>query len=359
MNQQISHKIIVDCERMKYPFTGLYYYCLHLTKNLNLTNKDKMFCFYVREEERRLFKHSCTIKQHPLHKFLLPSLKGFSLWHSTFQGTMYFPWHRKIKVVFTIHDLNFLYDVSKTPQKRNKYLALLRAKIQRADHIVAISNYVLNDVRKHIDISEKACSVIYNGCTIQKITSLADPVLKPTASFLFTIGTIIEKKNFHVLPALLQNNNMQLIIAGITDSEEYKAKIIAEAKEFGVDGRVIFAGSISENDKQWYLDNCTAFVFPSIAEGFGLPVVEAMFFGKPVLLSTHTCLPEIGGSAAYYFKNFEPEHMHAVLKNSLEDFTKNKRSESVRNRALLFDWKKSAAQYHEVYDSLLNTQFRA
>ena len=72
------------------------------------------------------------------------------------------------------------------------------------------------------------------------------------------------------------------MIAGVTHQPWYQRKIEEEAKRLGVTERVIFTGAISENDKYWYYQNCTAFVFPSIAEGFGLPVIEAMYFGKPV-----------------------------------------------------------------------------
>lgn len=351
---KFPNTVLIDCERMKYPFTGLYYYCLHLAKSLKQANhNNRKLCFYIRHSTRELFDDSCTIDQHSLHKFLLPSLSPFSIWHSTFQGTMYYPWRRKIKVVLTVHDLNFLYDESKTAEKKEKYVRQLAAKIDRADHVVAISRFVLEDIKKHISLEEKTCSVIYNGCPIYEIPELVPPTIIPSVPFLFTIGTIVDKKNFHVLPAMLQANDYQLLIAGVTNSEDYKHKIIETAKSLGVADRVIFTGSVSENDKQWYLKNCLAFAFPSIAEGFGLPVIEAMYFEKPVLLSKHTSLPEIGANAAYYFDNFESTHMQQVLIDSLHHFQLNGRSREMKQRALLFDWKNSAEQYHAVYDSLI------
>jgi glycosyltransferase involved in cell wall biosynthesis len=154
------------------------------------------------------------------------------------------------------------------------------------------------------------------------------------------------------LPALLRNNNFQLIISGITQSEEYKQQIIETAQQHGVADRVLFTGSISENDKQWYLQNCTAFVFPSLAEGFGLPVIEAMHFGKPVFLSNLTALPEIGGDAAYYFENFDAAEMQAVLTNGLQHFNNNQQSKIVMERAAMFNWDTIARQYLDVYRSL-------
>ncbi|MGN6164136.1 MAG: glycosyltransferase family 4 protein, partial [Flavisolibacter sp.] len=269
------------------------------------------------------------------------------------QGTMYYPWHRNIKVVLTVHDLNFLYDESKSDAKKKKYLKQLADKVKRADYIVAISQFVLDDLKKNIPLAGKPAKVIYNGCTLDEIEYLTAPSFVPDAPFIFTIGTIVDKKNFHVLPRLLKNNQYQLLIAGITNSEEYKSRIIAEARALGVEDRVVFTGAVSENDKQWYLKNCIAFAFPSTAEGFGLPVIEAMYFGKPVLLSRFTSLPEIGGDDAYYFDSFEPDYMVKMFGESLEHFQKNDGRKKMKERALLFDWTRSARQYQAVYDELL------
>lgn len=338
---------------MKYPFIGLYYYCLYLGKQLQETAKDKEICFYLRDKNKLLFENACIVAQSPVHRVKFPNLKNFSIFHSTYQGSLYYPWRQKIKIVLTVHDLNFLYDEKKEDWKKKRYLSQLTKKIDRADHVVAISNFVLEDIKRHINIEGKPSSVIYNGCNIKEIGDLKEPAIKPTAPFLFSIGTIVAKKNFHVLPSLLQNNKRQLVIAGVTQNEDYKNKIISEAKKSGVEDRLIFTGAITENDKQWYLKNCEAFVFPSISEGFGLPVLEAMYFGKPVILSTYTSLPEIGGSAAFYFQNFEAEHMQQVLLSALADYKKHNLSDEIRRRALLFDWKESAKNYQKVYDSLL------
>lgn len=349
-------KVIVDCERMKYDHTGLYHYCLQLGLALE-RNKDQGredFYFYTRPSNIGVFGPKGNyIKQHSLQKFFLPSLKDYVVWHATYQATNYFPSLRKIKIVLTIHDINFMHDDSKVQFKRERELKKLQKKINRADHIVAISQFTLNDVRQHLKLDDKAVSVIYNGCNIEEISCITPPRHQPDKKFLYTIGTITDKKNFHVLPALLVNNDYQLIISGITQSDEYKERIVQEARVHGVADRLIFTGSVSENDKQWYLKNCEAFLFPSLAEGFGLPVIEAMYFGKPVILSTLTALPEVGGDAAYYFMNFEQVHMQQVLKDSLAHYNANAyMKEKVKERATMFDWDKTAAHYLEIYRNL-------
>jgi glycosyltransferase involved in cell wall biosynthesis len=115
---------------------------------------------------------------------------------------------------------------------------------------------------------------------------------------------------------------------------------------------LIFTGAISENDKQWYYANCNAFVFPSLSEGFGLPLVEAMHFGKPIFISNATSLPEIAGDAAYIFPDFDPQHMQAMLEAGMKDFTANNRAEKVMARAALFNWDEAAQAYLNIYQQL-------
>ncbi len=346
--------ILFDCERMKYPYTGLYSFCLHLTKSLLEQPEGFQFSFYVPEKAASLFYGEKIIRQRSLNKFYLPLKSQYLLWHNTYQNSAYLPSRSDLPVLLTIHDLNFLYDKQKGNRKKSHYIKQLQSNIDRADHLVCISETTRNDINMHLNIHNKPVSVIYNGCSLTDIKNVIPPNFNPIAEFLFTIGTIVAKKNFHVLPALLKNNNLKLIIAGITHNEAYKNQIIHEAMKFGVKNRLVFTGPVSENDKQWYYQHCKAFVFPSVSEGFGLPVIEAMHYGKPVLLSNLTCLPEIGGKAAYYFENFEPKVMQQTLINALHDFEENNRTEQVKKHAAQFSWPKAATKYIEVYNQMLS-----
>ncbi|MGB4843371.1 MAG: glycosyltransferase, partial [Ferruginibacter sp.] len=95
-----------------------------------------------------------------------------------------------------------------------------------------------------------------------------------------------------------------------------------------------------------------AFMLPSLAEGFGAPVVEAMKFGKPLFLSNRTSLPEIGGDTAFYFENFEPLHMQQVFNAGMQEFRKNGLSKRIMQRGNEFCWEEKALEYIKVYDSL-------
>jgi len=345
-------KILLDCERMKFRHTGLYYFCLKLGQALQEHAAAEDLYFYAPVTAKSCFGSAHYIRQRSIDKFLLPSIKQLDVWHCTFQGSSYFPFRKKVHKVLTIHDINFMNDGKLPQEKKDKYLALLARKIQLSDYITAISQYTLNEVKRVIDIGNTPARVIYNGCNIEPSGKATPPARIPGKRFLFTVGTILEKKNMHVLPALLQGNDFELIIAGITLDETYRRRIEQEAQRWHVMGRVIFTGAITEEEKRWYLQQCEAFVFPSLAEGFGLPVVEAMYFGKPVLLSRLSSLPEIGGTFAYYFDNFDPAYMQAVLAESLAHYRTTQPAAAIKSRAGQFTWKAAAEQYLAVYRSL-------
>jgi len=350
-------KVFVDCERMKYPHTGLYYFCLHLGQALLKqveANKEDIMFYLPKTEEEAFGKEANYMLQHFMHKHLFPKISKGAIWHCTFQGSNYIPSNKKVRIILTVHDLNFLYDHKHDEKSRKRLVNRLKHKIDRADHVVAISDFVLNDLKSNLLLENKPSCVIYNGCNIDDRFAVQQPANIPDKPFLFTIGGIGEKKNFHVLPSLLQHNNLYLVIAGRVESEEYLQLIKNEAQKYDAADRLIFTGAISENDKTWFLENCHAFVFPSLAEGFGLPVIEAMYFGKPVILSSCTSLPEIGGDCAYYFENFEPESMQNVFRTSMEHYEKTKPFLKIRERALSFSWQKAAEQYWQLYRDLLS-----
>ena len=292
------------------------------------------------------------VRHRKFHRFFFPKRARFDIVHFADQYCRFGPAKVNCKTVMTVHDLNQIYEQPPGSRKLKKHMARMRVKIAGADRVVAISNFVAADVVRYFPEARDKISVIYNGTDFTSAPDSHRPQYDPGAPFLFAVGMVCAKKNFHVLVPLLRNNERKLVISGIV-KEDYKNKILAEAAKYGVSERVIVTGPVSHHDKDWYYAHCEAFVFPSLAEGFGLPVIEAMHHGKPVFLSTLTSLPEIGGDAAYYFDNFEPDHMAAVLERGLADFAANKGEAKVRAHASQFTWEKAGAAYLELYRSCL------
>src|SRR5262245_59724994 len=329
-------RIIFDCERMKYPDTGLFHYCVNLGNYLeeNIDQQQEQLFFYTPPWQQ---SWSCStenhITQNPLHKFIMPSLRSFDIWHSTYQSTHYMPMlDERIKVVLSIHDLNFLYDQKKSPAKKQKYLQYVQKLINRAETLVCVSEFSKNDVLQHCDVKSKRMFVIHNGSNMLWKPELTSKSYKPRKPFLFSIGVINRKKNYHVLFPLLKNDMMELVIAGKYDDPGYIHFIQQRSRELGVAHNVRLLGTISEPEKSWYFNNCRAFAFPSISEGFGLPVVEAMSCGKPLFLSTRTALPEIGGDVSFYFNDFNPDHIQTVFANGMKKYDADRLREKIKER---------------------------
>jgi glycosyltransferase involved in cell wall biosynthesis len=348
------NQVLIDCERTKYPNTGLYHFCLNLGNALVKQAdplQEELF-FYLPQKQSGLFGNNQRyVIQHPLHKIFQPATAKFSVWHSTHQHSDYWPFTKKTRIVLTVHDLNFLIERNGDAGKIKKYLRIIQRNIDRADHIVCISEYTKQTMLEHLSLHGKPSQVIYNGCNIHEFPGYNNPVYTPLKPFIFSLGTVLKKKNFHVLPCLLKDNDYELVIAGVIN-KQYEEQISAAARLHGVEGRVTLTGPVSEEDKYWYYKNCLAFAFPSLAEGFGFPLAEAMYYGKPVFISRLTSLPEIGGDAAYYFDDFDAASMQDVFKKGMQHYLENNPSGKIKARARRFSWSVAASDYIAAYRTL-------
>lgn len=352
----MNSKILIDVERMRYPNTGLYNFCKYLGNEILKQNKSFDISLFMPHNEKDSFKDLDNhVNRRAWHKFFMPFQHNYNLWHTTFQNTKFFPNSFKGKIAYTIHDLNFLHEKA-SDQKRQSYLNSIANKIARADKVITISNYVKNEVLEYIDVDPNKIKVIYNGCNLLNASYVVtEPKHVPCKPFIYSIGNLCDKKNFHVLAGMLLGNDFELVISGIITDNGYVDKIKNYARKLGVEDRIILTGVVSNEEKHWYLSNCLAFGFTSIAEGFGLPVIEAMYFGKPVFLSTKTSLPEVGGDLAYYFDNFDPNDMSKKTNKGLDDFYNNpNKAISTKEHAKKFSWNYAAEEYLDLYQSLLS-----
>jgi len=353
------YRIILDCDLMRYRDSGLYHYCLNLgTYVKNALNKEQegRISFYVPAAERDAFGTDAgSIIERKWHqKFLKPFLWDCDIWHAPFQsGRIIVPKkNARVKVLLTIHDLNCLHE-DKPAKERQENLQKTQRLIDRSDSIVCISQHCKKDVLTHLDVKNKPVHVIHNGTH-----HITEPPLRPVSympvrPFIFTMGYVNRKKNFHTLLPLLKDTAFDLVIAGKLDEPDYVNKIKMQARKLGVLERLHILGPVSEKDKAWYFKNCLAFMLPSLAEGFGAPVVEAMKFGKPMFLSNLTSLPEIGGDVAFYFNSFEPGHMQHIFREGINEYQKNGLAGKIIKRGNEFDWKEKAEEYLVVYRSLV------
>jgi len=289
------------------------------------------------------------------HSFFRPR-KKYDIWHSLNQNTKVEPFYKpKKSYILTIHDVNFAEEQATDPN--HKANQIFRKKLERADAITYISEFAKKQTHHYFDVPKVSETVIYNGNPIREIILENDfvpnvPVDKP---FFFSIGDFIERKNFiSIIKMMKEIEDFNLIIAGNND-KAYGNEVKKFIEENQLQNRVFLTGKIDEKGKQFYLKNCTAFLFPSIREGFGLPPIEAMRFEKPVFLSDKTSLPEIGGDAAFYWENFDPNYMKELVFKKLDFFENNKalHQQKLLERSIFFDWNKAATEYLALYRSFI------
>jgi glycosyltransferase involved in cell wall biosynthesis len=351
------NQLILDCDLMRFRNTGLYYYCLNLGHYVNRLFENEgsePMNFYIPPREISSFDDSkrCIVEK-PLHKYFKPFLWGCRVWHAPFQSGRILPYKNKdVNVLLTIHDLNALHEDLPFGE-REKSLAHTQKLIDRADAIVCISEFCKSDVLSNCDVGNKPVYVIHNGTHVVVEPALTKDSYKPRRPFLFAMGDVNRKKNFHTLTSLVEQTDLELVIAGRLAESDYVAAINKDAEQKKISDRVHVLGPVSEGEKAWYLKNCKAFVHPSLAEGFGATVVEAMSFGKPLFLSNLTSLPEVGGDVAFYFKSFQPQHMRQVFYDGMKEYFKNGLAERIEERGKQFDWIQKAGEYLNVYKTLL------
>ena len=222
--------------------------------------------------------------------------------------------------------------------------------MQKATAVPVISRFTESVVRQHLDVGNKNVPVIYNGVQVKTFENAVKPDFAPREKFLFTIGVIREKKNFMVLVDFMKRvEDYRLIIAG-NKTSDYAVKMRAYINECGMQQQILLPGEISDHDKFWLYGNCDAVLFPSKFEGFGLPPVEAMLFGKPVFASALSSIPEICGENAYYWDHFDPDYMAGIFDRKMSEFrSEENRSSIVRDYASMFSWDKNIKAYLDLF----------
>jgi glycosyltransferase involved in cell wall biosynthesis len=278
-------------------------------------------------------------------RFLPWRLPGCILWHSSFQHNITRPPAGVRHRVLTVHDLNYRYSRRGPGPWRDEVLT--RLAIARSTSLATISRYVSDDVREHVRW-RGPMRTIYNGATdLTAVPSQPVPDLAGR-SFFFHVSRMAPSKNVGAIVELARSWPEQtFVLAGPVWGH---SKWLHDELAGTIPNLRVMLG-ISEAQKAWLLEHCTAFLFPSLTEGFGLPPIEAMYFGCPVFLSDRTSLPEIGGAQAGYFYDFSAPAMRSVIESELPRLQASR--EATRQRARTFTWDRCVAGYVELYASLL------
>jgi glycosyltransferase involved in cell wall biosynthesis len=290
-------------------------------------------------------------------KHVMNIMPFFDVWHSIHQLSRYMPTSSKTNYILTIHDFNFMYE--KEGLKQLKFLEKIKKKYRRANAVVCISSFARNEVCRYLHVDENSIEVIYNGVeSLDTYQGIRPESIQDNRAFFFTIGELKKKKNFKVLIPMMKNfPDKMLYIAG-KDTTPYAQYLRTLIDEHDVKN-VQLIGLVSNEQRVWLYANCEAFLFPSLFEGFGLPVIEAMLFGRPVFSSAETSLKEIGGDCSYFWSDFNTDTMSRFIVEKLKEFN-NDNEKSRKNQAYAqgFSYEKHMSRYKALYESMLEANWQ-
>lgn len=262
---------------------------------------------------------------------------------------------KKVKLIVTIHDLR----VKKFPDTFSKstriyYNLNYLNTFNRADAIITVSEFSKNEIIKYYPQAKEKIFVIPNGINLQQFRVLNIPRKK---QILF-IGAIAKHKNIKIiLKAFLTIKDKidhTVVIVGSKDSGMPEDEETKEILKQIPPERVIFTGKLTDEEIVRVYNESEIFVFPSIYEGFGLPILEAMACGCPVIASNQSSIPEVCGDSALLFDPFNPEELaEKILLLTNDSNLRNKLVEKGLERVKVFSWEKAAEKHIEVFKRVM------
>ena len=339
-------KIGIDCRIFSSKFTGIGRYTHelvnHYTKlNAELKSPHELVLFFNNPEFRE-FKESKNVKKvlvDARHYSMSEQFKFLKILNKECLDVVHFPhfnlpiFYRRPYIV-TIHDLTLsLFPGQKMTKwfQRLAYNIVIRRATKKAKKIIAVSNNTKNDLINMLKVPEEKIEVIYNGIgkefSLIEDTKVLEGTLKKYGidkEFLLYTGVWRNHKN---LPRLIKafgsvrnkyGIDLKLVITGKPDP--YYPEVKNEVKNLGLENEVIFPGLVDEKELVHLYNSALFYVFPSLYEGFGMPPLESMKCGTPVLASNTSSIPEICGDGnAIFFDPNNEEEIAEKIKNFFED----------------------------------------
>ncbi|MBI4406965.1 MAG: glycosyltransferase family 4 protein [Candidatus Kerfeldbacteria bacterium] len=377
-------RIGIDCRTILNPSAGekagVGHYTYYLVKHLlKLDKKNKYVLFFdhrsnsVQEFKRKQveiirFPFSEYKRYLPYaysHVFVTRVLNqaNLDLFHSP---ANVIPLQYTKPAVVTVHDLAIYQHPEWFPPKQDfSVKVLVPRSLAKAKKIIAVSQSTANDIKKQFHIPANHVSVIHEGYEPAKLPSkLATHAVrkkfKLSEQYFFYVGTLEPRKNIagmiQAFDTLVRHKprrykNVQLVLAG---AKGYQFQDNYKAIQAVKSGSVRYVGYLSSKDKQALLQGALGFVFPSLYEGFGLPVLEAMAAGTPVITSTVASLPEVAGKAALLINPTSSLALQTAMDKFMSAKVRMMYSKRGKRQAKQFSWERCAKETLKVYDSILH-----
>ena len=278
------------------------------------------------------------------------------------------PTSGNIPTLLTVHDISFAFFPDVYPEKLVSYLnQVVPRSVKKATHILADSQATKDDLIEVWNTPSDKITVLYSGADERfqpvtdaaKITAVRQKYNLGDTPYILSVGTVQPRKNYQMLirafAPIAKTHPHNLIISG--GKGWLYDEMMAEIERQGLNGRVHFIGFVDDADLPTLYSDATLYVMPSIYEGFGIPVLEAMGCGVPVISSNASSLPEVAGDTAVLI----PPDDQAAWTTAIQELLDNPAKRDTLKKggfaqAQTFSWQKSAQQLIGIYENLLRNK---
>jgi len=359
--------------------TGNETYMLNLVRGLLTVAPDRCFALLTPHPERlpedvRRAANARVMQIRPANSFVrVPFSLPYMAWSaraSLLHVTYVLPPLCPCPGVATVHDLSYLiFPHDAPPRDRLVLRPLLPLSVRRAAAVIVISESTRRDVINRLGVPDARITVTPLAAPphIRMVTasSVMDRVRSMyglSQEYILAVGNLQPRKNLGRLIEAFsiirrEGHDAQLVIVG--QARWRQSEILRTVKERGLDNDVVFTGYVADADLSALYSGAAVFVYPSLYEGFGLPILEAMACGAPVVTSNTSSLPEVAGDAALLV---DPRSVPALTDAIRAVLLDSQRANELRARGFAqvarFSWSKTAQQTLAVYDRVLKRSRR-
>jgi len=280
--------------------------------------------------------------------------ENYDIFHPTYYDPYFLDYIDRKPFVLTIHDMIHeifpeIFPLKDKTVERKKLLA------QKATKIIAVSENTKKDIIKILGVDENKIEVIYHGNPFKINKNDETKKIKIPEKYILFVGSRMGYKNFDlfvetITPLLIKDNELKVVCVGGGNFKEIEKE---KLKRLNIINK-IYQYSINDNILAYIYQKAVAFVFPSLYEGFGIPILESFACGCPVICSRTSSLPEAAGDAAIYFDPTDKFSISYSIQKVLYD--NNLRDQLIYKgylRVKEFTWEKTAKKTKNLYDSII------
>lgn len=369
-------KIGYDAKRAFHNSSGLGNYSRELMRIMfRYHEQNEYFLFNPKPPKRHLYHFEETSLRHEvrpqsqLHRLVHPlwrskaiigecKKRGIDLYHGLSNELPIGIAKSGVRAIVSVHDLIFM-RFPKLYRKADRiiYKAKFEQACREADKIIAISEQTAQDIQKFLQVKANKIEVVYQGCMPEFSARYTKNQLEKTRTyyklperFILSLGTLERRKNQELIIRALAQMKEPIPLVLIGKPTSYKNHLIALAKALNVDKHLVFLSDLPVADLARAIQLAELSVYPSLFEGFGIPIIEAMASGTPVISSKGSCFHEVGGEAAVYIET--SDHLalaHEINQMLHDEKARNQRIELGFKQFEKFSEDKIAERLKQVY----------